>query len=99
MQRQGILFSTAIILFASIAQAHVRVQPAESRIGAHESYTVRVPTEGSVATTFVELEVPDTVSVLSVNQAETKKTNGHISSILWRVEIHLDRRENSFLKS
>lgn len=87
MQRYRIICATAIIVFAATTQAHVRVQPAESGVGLRESYTVRVPTEGNVATSFVELEVPGAVSVVSATNAEMKKTNGRISSILWRVEI------------
>ena len=56
----------ALMLAApSFAFAHVSVRPRESKPGAEERYTVRVPTEGAVATTQV-LEVPAGVTVLSV---------------------------------
>ncbi len=76
------------MLVASGVQAHVRIQPAESLAGAQETYTVRVPTEGDVATSWVELEVPANVSVISVEgEAETKKIGDRIVSIIWRVVI------------
>ena len=48
------------------AHAHVTVWPMESRAGASERYTVRVPTEGNVPTTSIELEVPAGVVVSGV---------------------------------
>ena len=50
--------------------AHVSVRPRESKPGAEEQYTVRVPTEGAVATTHVVLDIPADVSVLEVLPAE-----------------------------
>ena len=70
------------------AQAHVRVLPFESQPGAHQTYTVKVPTEGAVTTTSVELEVPEGVSIVSIaDPAGTKKANGRTTSITWKVEI------------
>jgi uncharacterized protein YcnI len=78
----------AIVLVVSSAEAHVRVQPVESQVGAQQTYTVRVPTEGDVATNSIELEVPDGVSVISIEgQADTKKSGARIVSIIWKVEI------------
>ena len=78
----------AVVLVTSAVQAHVRIQPAESNAGARQTYTVRVPTEGNVATTWLELEVPAGVSVISIEgQAETKKISDRIVSIVWRMEI------------
>ena len=77
-----------IMLISSAAYGHVRVQPAESKVGAHQTYTVRVPTEGNVPTSSVELEVPDAVSVISIaGQAQTKKTGNRIVSIVWTTKI------------
>jgi len=66
----------------------VRVQPVESQPGAKQVYTVRVPTEGQVATTSVVVEMPDGVSVISAEgQPELKKLGGKIVAITWKTEI------------
>lgn len=82
-------FSIAFaVMLAVPAQAHVRIQPTESQYGVAQTYTVRVPTEGQIATSWVELEVPAGVSVSSIEgQPETKKIGDRIVSIVWRVEI------------
>lgn len=82
-------FSLALaVTLTCSAHAHVRIQPTESKQGVPQTYTVRVPTEGQVATTWIELEVPAGVSVSSIEgQAETKKIGNRIVSIVWRLEI------------
>ena len=80
----------ALVFAASIstAHAHVRIQPAESRPGAKQTYTVRVPTEGKVATTALVLDVPDGVSAVSADgQAELTKMGEKTLSITWKAEI------------
>ena len=37
--------AAAMVLWASMAEAHVKVRPADSKSGADETYTVVVPTE------------------------------------------------------
>ena len=74
------------------AQAHVTIWPRESKAGATEKYTVRVPTEGKVSTTSVELEVPEgvTVETLAVPSGwkhEVKKQGDRIVAITWHMEI------------
>jgi uncharacterized protein YcnI len=51
------------LLLPVSADAHVSITPRESMHGATERYTVRIPTEGKVATTSAELEVPEGVIV------------------------------------
>lgn len=75
-----------------VASAHVGVRPRESKPGAEERYTVRVPTEGAVTTTSVHLEIPDGVTVLEVLPAdgatfETQKQGDRIAAITWKKEI------------
>jgi uncharacterized protein YcnI len=88
-----ILTSTvAVLLVATVAQAHVSVRPRESKAGAIETYTVRVPTEGKVATTSVEVEIPAGVTVNSVEPAEgvkseMKREGGRAVSITWTLTI------------
>src|SRR5581483_5540064 len=74
------------------AHAHVTVRPRESKAGAAETYTVRVPTEGKVATTSIEVEIPRGVIVNSVDPAdgaksEMKREGGRVVSITWTVTI------------
>ena len=65
--KTGTLIAMGVGLFAiacaSVASAHVSVWPRESRAGVSEKYTVRVPTEGKVATTKAELRVPEGVAI------------------------------------
>ena len=83
--------AAAIMLLASMAQAHVKIRPADSMSGADETYTVVVPTEGKVATTWVELEAPRDVVIVSVEGSsyELKKTGDH-AIITWKTEIPPD---------
>ena len=88
MRSSNLILAMAWLGMTVCAQAHVRVLPFESQPGAHQKYTVKVPTEGAVTTTSVELEVPEGVSVVSIaDPADTKKTNGRTTSITWKVEI------------
>ena len=79
-------------LTASVAQAHVSVRPREAKPGATDTYIVRVPTEGKVATASVELDIPQSVTVESVEPVEGVKTDmkregGRIVSITWTTAI------------
>jgi len=90
--KKNLLFATLVVLVPSFAMAHVSVRPRESQSGAEEQYTVRVPTEGAVATTHVRLEIPADVTVLEVLQAdgatfETAKQGDRIASITWSKAI------------
>jgi uncharacterized protein YcnI len=84
--------TVAAFFVAAAANAHVTVRPRESRSGATEKYSVRVPTEGKVATISVELEIPLGVTVTSVEQAdgvksEMKREGSRVVSITWTVTI------------
>jgi len=90
--KKHLLFATLVLLAPSLAMAHVSVRPRESKPGAEEQYTVRVPTEGAVTTTHVMLEIPADVTVLEVLPAEgatfeTAKQGDRITSIMWRKAI------------
>jgi len=83
----------AAFAFASIASAHVTVWPRTSNTGAHEKYTVRVPTEGAVATTAIELSIPSNVTFVSIGAAtghsyELKKSEGRVVAIVWSMKIN-----------
>ena len=84
--------TASALLIAAAAEAHVSVRPRESKAGATEKYTVRVPTEGRVATTSIELEIPRGVTVDSVEPAdgvksEMKREGTQVVSITWTVMI------------
>jgi uncharacterized protein YcnI len=49
--------------FASLASAHVTVQPNEAPAGSYQVFTVRVPSEKDAATTQVKVAIPDGVNV------------------------------------
>jgi uncharacterized protein YcnI len=66
MTRRTIGAAAAALVFWLIpvgATAHVSITPRESTHGATEKYTVRIPTEGKVATIGADIEVPEGVIV------------------------------------
>jgi uncharacterized protein YcnI len=83
----------ALVLVApTLAFAHVTVRPRESKPNVEERYTIRVPTEGAVATTHVQLEIPAGVTVLEVLPAEgatfeTAKQGDRTMAITWKKDI------------
>ncbi len=87
------VITAAGLITASIqANAHTSIWPRESRHGATERYTVRVPTEGKVATSGAELEVPagvivEVLSVPSGWKQSVKREGDRIVSIKWEVNI------------
>jgi len=81
-----------IVLAAAVVGAHVTIGPTESKLGARERYTVRVPTEGQTATVGVDLEVPEGVTVSYVMASsgwtsELTRADKRITGITWKVEI------------
>ena len=86
------LSAALTLVIATAAQAHVTVWPQESRAGTGERYTVRVPTEGKVATTEVELEVPPDVRVSGVLVGGTftydlRRDGDRIVAVTWKQDI------------
>lgn len=49
------------------------IQPRESKPSIKEKYTVRIPTEGQVATVSVELDIPGGVTAIDVAPPEGAK--------------------------
>jgi uncharacterized protein YcnI len=87
-----LLVAIAVVVAGSIVSAHVTVWPQESRPGAGERYTVRVPTEGKVTTTSIELEVPADVVVSGVLVGagytyEVRRENDRIVAVTWKQDI------------
>lgn len=92
MRAMTVAVGAIFVLTASFAHAHVTVWPQESRAGAGERYTVRVPTEGKVATTSVELEIPADVTVTGIlvgsgYSYEARRDGDRIVAITWKQEI------------
>ena len=86
------LVGLVLVLASAVVHAHVVVLPRESQAGAEQRYTVRVPTEGQVTTTSVELEVPADVTVTEVPTGEgyavdVRREAGRIVAITWKQDI------------
>ena len=85
--------AAAAWLCSAAVQAHISVWPRESAPGATEKYTVRIPTEGTVATTAVDIEIPDGVVVETMLAPgagwsyEAKKKDNRIVAVTWKVNV------------
>ena len=82
----------AVFAATSAVFAHVTVAPRQSQAGATERYTVRVPTEGQVTTTSVDLEIPPGVTVTEVVPGdaytfELRRESNRIVGITWKQQI------------
>jgi uncharacterized protein YcnI len=88
------LTTAGFLVLVSGAEAHVRVLPVESKTGGHQTYTMKVPTEGKVTTTSVELEIPAGVSVVSTADPTETKVTGGITTITWTVRIPPGQSQN-----
>jgi uncharacterized protein YcnI len=80
-----------VVLVAAVA-AHVTVAPETSRGGAVERYTIRVPTEGKVTTTALDLEVPPDVTITGVVVTggftyEARREGDRIVGITWHLDV------------
>ena len=81
-----------VLLIATTAHAHVTVAPDTSRGGAVERYTMRVPTEGQVTTTAVDLEIPPDVTITGVLVTggfayEARRDGNRIVGITWKMDV------------
>jgi uncharacterized protein YcnI len=77
---------------AASLSAHLMVSPPESKSGATQKYELRVHNESKLATTGVDLDIPDGVTVLEVAKPaagsfSTKKTGDRITEITWQVDV------------
>jgi uncharacterized protein YcnI len=68
MQRNRLAALAAILALGGPASAlaHVIVSPSEATAGTNVTFEMRVPTEGSVPTTSIQLLIPDGVNVSAV---------------------------------
>lgn len=79
-----------ITLFTSLtAIAHVTISPKQSQPGATQKYTMRVPTERTVPTVRIELQVPPGVVISSFEEnagwkvEPQKDASGNIITAVW----------------
>ena len=82
----------AVLLVSTPLLAHVTIAPGQSKLGATETYTARVPSEGGKTTTSVTLQVPDGVTVVSVSAPEgakhsEQKVGDRVVSVTWTIAI------------
>ena len=82
----------AMLVLPAFAHAHVSITPRASTHGATEKYTVRIPSEGKVATVAAEMDVPEGV-IVEVLQSpmgwkhEVKRADDRIVSVVWHVNV------------
>jgi uncharacterized protein YcnI len=79
-------------VLSAVVQAHVSIWPRESSPGATEKYVLRIPSEGKVATTAVDIEIPDGVVVETLAapagwKYEVKRKDDRIVAITWQVNV------------
>jgi uncharacterized protein YcnI len=79
-------------LIPMTAQAHVSITPRASTHGATEKYTIRIPTEGTVATTGADIEFPAGVIVETVQapagwKYEVKRQDDRIISMAIQADV------------
>jgi uncharacterized protein YcnI len=92
--RNRILVALAMIVIvgSGVAYAHVSITPRASTHGATEKYTIRIPTEGKVATTGADIEFPAGV-IVEVVQApagwkyELKRQDDRIVSMAIQADV------------
>jgi uncharacterized protein YcnI len=82
----------ATLLVPALVQAHVSITPRQSTLGATEKYVIRIPTEGKIATTAAELDVPEGVIVETMQapsgwKYEVKRAEDRIVSVVWQVDV------------
>lgn len=93
MNRMLLTVAAAIVVLAPAAvQAHVSITPRASTAGATEKYTVRIPTEGKVATVAAEMDVPEGVIIETLQapagwKYEVKRAEDRIVSIVWQADV------------
>ena len=89
--RTKVLTAGFVIGAVAVLGAHVTIGPTESRQGARERYTIRVPTEGEVTTVAVDLEIPEGVRVTNVLaggwSTELRRADNRIIGLTWTMEI------------
>ena len=87
-----LLTAVTLLLWASVASAHVTVQPEEVARGSYEVFTVRVPSETKdTHTVEVRVAVPDGVNITRTEPkpgwtTELEREDNRIVSVAWKAE-------------
>jgi uncharacterized protein YcnI len=81
-----------VLVLPAAAYAHVSITPRQSTAGATEKYTIRIPTEGKVATIGAEIEFPAGVIVETIQapmgwKYEVKRENDRIVSMTIQADV------------
>ena len=92
MKARLLVAGVFVMTIGAVVFAHVTIAPTESKLAASERYTVRVPTEGQVATVGVDLAVPEGVTVSNVLAnggwtSEVKREENRIVAVMWKVNV------------
>jgi uncharacterized protein YcnI len=84
--------AAVVLLFPVAVHAHVSITPRQSTGGATEKYTIRIPTEGKVATTGADIDFPDGVIVETIQapagwKYEVKRQDDRIVSMAIQADV------------
>ena len=89
-----VIAALAVVVMSgsTVAYAHVSITPRVSTHGATEKYTIRIPTEGTVATTGADIEFPAGVIVEVVQSPlgwkyEVKRQDDRIVSMAIQADV------------
>jgi uncharacterized protein YcnI len=91
--KRSLMLALVIVLtlgFASLASAHVTVQPKEAPAGSYQVFTVRVPSEKDSATMTVKVAIPEGVDVSRFEPKPEwtyeveKNADGKMTSVIWQ---------------
>ena len=86
------LVTAGLLCAPSVSAAHVSITPRQSNHGATERYTVRIPTEGKVATVGADIEIPPGVIVETLQapagwKHDVVRKDDRIVSITWHANV------------
>src|ERR671918_703630 len=81
-----------VLLIPMTLEAHVSITPRASSHGATEKYTIRIPTEGKVATTGADIEFPagvivETIQAPSGWKYEVKRQDDRIVAMTIQADV------------
>ncbi|ASS74855.1 hypothetical protein CIG75_07600 [Tumebacillus algifaecis] len=98
----AVIATAALTLFAGTASAHVTVWPKETKTGAYEKYTVRVPVEKEINTVKVRVEFPTGMKVSTVKPIPNwsyefeKDSEGVNKAITWTAPSDSGIKQHEF---
>jgi uncharacterized protein YcnI len=79
-------------LVSGVASAHIMVSPPEAKTGVNQNYELRLHNEGKLATTSVDLEIPQGITVLDISMppsgtVKTSNAGERITNVIWTVDV------------